>query len=84
MGRVVGDGGCFLQIVDIVVAPRYQGKGLGKQIMFALMERAKSDLPETAFLSLLADVPADRLYAQFGFVETAPASLGMSYRVIKS
>ena len=84
MGRVVGDGGCFLQIVDIVVVPRYQGKGLGKQIMSALTERAKSDLPETAFLSLLADVPADRLYAQFGFVETAPASLGMSYRIIKS
>lgn len=84
MGRIVGDGGCFLQIVDIAVDPRFRGKGLGKKIMTVLMKWARNNVPETAFLSLLADVPADKLYAQFGFEETAPASLGMSCRVTKS
>ncbi|WP_228729990.1 GNAT family N-acetyltransferase [Shewanella avicenniae] len=31
--RVIGDGGCLFQIVDIAVLPEYQGKGLSKQIM---------------------------------------------------
>ena len=33
MGRVIGDGGCFCQVVDICVHPQHQGKGLGKIIM---------------------------------------------------
>ncbi|MFD1796035.1 hypothetical protein ACFSC1_08585 [Paracoccus aurantiacus] len=37
-------------------------------------------LPESAYVSLIADVPADGLYAQFGFVPTAPRSVGMAYR----
>ena len=84
MGRIVGDGGCFLQIVDVAVDPRYRGNGLGKMIMTALMDHAKKTLPDTAFLSLLADVPANKLYAQFGFRETAPASLGMSCRITQT
>ena len=37
MGRVIGDGGTAFQITDIAVEPEHQGKGLGKQIMAALM-----------------------------------------------
>jgi len=84
MGRIIGDGGCFFQIVDIVVEPEHQGRGLGKLIMSELMEFANRELPETAFVSLMADVPADRLYEQFGFVTTAPRSVGMSLRVGRS
>ena len=80
MGRLIGDGGCFFQIVDIAVDPAHQGKGLGKAVMGALMDHINTKLPDTAFVSLLADIPADRLYVRFGFRETAPASIGMSYR----
>lgn len=49
MGRIVGDGGCFFQIVDMAVAPEHQGRGLGKMIMQALLEeydaRARHGLP---------------------------------------
>lgn len=83
MGRIIGDGGCFFQIVDIAVDPRLRGKGLGKQIMENLIDYADMYLPDTAFLSLLADVPADKLYSKFGFAETAPISLGMSRRVTR-
>lgn len=33
MGRVIGDGGCFYQVVDIAVLPAHQGRGLGKAVM---------------------------------------------------
>ena len=80
MGRLIGDGGCFFQVVDIAVDPAYQGRGLGKRIMAALMAHVAT-LPKGAYVSLIADTPADQLYAQFGFVPTAPRSLGMAFRV---
>lgn len=80
MGRIVGDGGCFVQVVDIVVDPAHRGKGLAKVIMAALMRYVDEALPPSVFVSLLADVPANHLYEQFGFRETAPRSLGMSRR----
>jgi GNAT superfamily N-acetyltransferase len=77
MGRIVGDGGCFFQIVDMAVAPEHQGRGLGKMIMQALLEEYDTRAPATAFLSLIADGEAHHLYRQYGFVETAPRSIGM-------
>ncbi|MDW5316280.1 GNAT family N-acetyltransferase [Rhizobium sp. PL01] len=81
MGRLIGDGGCFFQIVDIAVHPEHQGRGLGKMIMKAVMGHIENELPGSAYVSLIADVPADTLYEKFGFKETAPRSLGMAYRV---
>lgn len=81
MGRVVGDGGCFFQIVDIVVVPAHQGRGLGKFIMAGLVDHLKQHAPKSAYVSLIADVPANKLYEQFGFRETAPRSLGMAMSI---
>ncbi|UJW76336.1 GNAT family N-acetyltransferase [Rhizobium sp. SL42] len=81
MGRIIGDGGCFYQVTDIAVLPEHQGKGLGKRIMSALTGYMKAHLPATAYVSLIADVPANRLYEQFGFVETAPRSVGMAMKI---
>ena len=80
MGRIIGDGGCFFQIVDIAVEPACRGKGLGKQIMAALVGYFKENAPQSAYVSLIADLPADRLYAQFGFKPVAPRSIGMAMK----
>lgn len=80
MGRIIGDGGCFFQITDIAVDPAYQGRGLGKRIMAALMDHVHGALPDTAYVSLIADKPADRLYTQYGFADVGPASVGMALR----
>lgn len=77
MGRVVGDGGCCFQIVDICVLPPHQGRGLGKRVMAALTEELERRAPATAYVTLIADGEARHLYAQFGFAETAPYSVGM-------
>jgi len=77
MGRIIGDGGCFYQIVDIAVDPAYQGKGYGKTIMTELMNYLDHQAPKDAYVSLIADVPADQLYQKYGFALTAPRSVGM-------
>ncbi|MEO0980666.1 MAG: GNAT family N-acetyltransferase [Pseudomonadota bacterium] len=80
MGRLVGDGGLFVQVTDIVVHPDYQGQGLGQKVMTALVTHIETELPPSIYVSLIADVPANRLYEKFGFRETAPSSLGMARR----
>ncbi|MBX2815337.1 MAG: GNAT family N-acetyltransferase [Saprospiraceae bacterium] len=80
MGRVIGDGGCFCQVVDICVLPSEQGKGLGKRIMEHITNYLITALPPTCYTSLIADGEAHRLYAQFGFRETFPVSRGMFFK----
>lgn len=79
MGRIIGDGATAFQIIDIAVHPHYQGHGYAKQIMQDIMNYIYNiKLPGT-YVSLIADHPAENLYAQFGFRLTEPLSRGMSY-----
>ncbi|WP_291578808.1 GNAT family N-acetyltransferase [Clostridium sp. UBA6640] len=77
MGRVIGDGGCFFQVVDIAVTPNFQGNGLGKIIMSEIMNYLDTSVPKGGYVSLIADDPANKLYEQFGFKYTYPQSYGM-------
>jgi GNAT superfamily N-acetyltransferase len=81
VGRVIGDGGCFYQVVDIAVLLPHQGRGLGKLIMAQIMRYIHEQVPESGYVSLLADGRAQDLYARFGFRPTAPGSVGMYYKV---
>tara|TARA_R110002020_G_scaffold276698_1_gene491998 strand:- start:640 stop:1098 length:459 start_codon:yes stop_codon:yes gene_type:complete len=78
MGRVVGDGGCHMQIVDMAVEPQHQGKGIGKAIFARLQAWLTRTVPDTAYVSLIADGDARHLYAKFGFEPVMPASIGMA------
>lgn len=80
MGRIIGDKGCFYHIMDIAVAPSYQGKGLGKLIMLEINKYLENHVPKTSYVSLIADVPADRLYKKLGFEYSEPKSAGMAKR----
>ena len=77
IGRVVGDGGCAYIVSDIVVHPSVQRRGLGRRIMAEIERYLEENVPPGSFVSLIADTPADELYRHFGFIETAPASIGM-------
>ncbi len=81
MGRVTGDGGLFYQINDIAVDPAHRGIGLGKVVVGRLVDWINRVAPSTAFVSLIADGEAHRLYAQYGFKPTAPESIGMAYEI---
>lgn len=80
MGRVIGDGGCFCQVVDICVLPEKQGKGIGKIIMNQIAGFIKTQLPKSCYISLIADGNASYLYEKFGFQDTLPESRGMYFR----
>jgi ribosomal protein S18 acetylase RimI-like enzyme len=80
MGRVVGDAGCFYHVVDIAVLPEHQGRGFGKAIMREISDYIEREVPESGFVSLLADGEAYELYQQFGFALTAPESVGMALK----
>lgn len=77
MGRIIGDGGLFFQICDMAVEPDHQGRGLGQAIMMALMDKLRADA-RGAYVSLIADGEANRLYARHGFAPTTPKSIGMA------
>ncbi|WP_263383008.1 GNAT family N-acetyltransferase [Granulicella arctica] len=81
MGRVVGDGGLSFQLVDIAVEPEHQRRGLGKTIVRSLVDYVRKSASTGAHVSLLADGDAKHLYEKFGFVPTAPASVGMAFVV---
>ena len=75
MGRVVGDGGCNFEVVDIAVDPPCQGLGLGRQVMTHISEYLDKHVPAGSYISLIADTPW--LYEKFGFDYCAPALHGM-------
>jgi GNAT superfamily N-acetyltransferase len=81
MGRVVGDGGLFMFVVDIAVAPAWQHQGLGRRIMQALMEQVHARAHSRTMVGLIADGTASRLYEQFGFKLVAPVAQGMLLRI---
>ncbi|MFB7620704.1 GNAT family N-acetyltransferase [Kitasatospora sp. NPDC056181] len=77
MGRIVGDGGMVFQIADVCVLPAHQGRGLGGRIMAGLVAELERRAVPGAYVSLIADGDAHRLYTKHGFVGTAPHSVGM-------
>lgn len=81
MGRVVGDGGLFLWVVDIAVSPARQGQGWGRRIMQALMDEVHARAPRRAMIGLIADGTAHQLYEKFGFKLVAPGAHGMLLRL---
>jgi ribosomal protein S18 acetylase RimI-like enzyme len=81
MGRVIGDGGWYFHIVDMAVRPSHQRRGLGDAVLTTLLARIAAHAPAGAYVNLLADPPGRRLYARHGFVETAPASIGMALKL---
>lgn len=81
MARIVGDGGCNYQVVDVAVHPDHQREGLGTALMTSVMAYLEDHAPDSAYVSLIADHHSPALYTRFGFKSTAPVSIGMAYIV---
>ncbi|MEZ5498123.1 MAG: GNAT family N-acetyltransferase [Steroidobacteraceae bacterium] len=79
MGRVIGDNGCVFMVVDIAIIPTYQGRGLGTRIMVVLDHWIRRNVPETAYVTLVANGEARNLYAKFGFAQPPADALYMEY-----
>ncbi|ACA93175.1 GNAT family N-acetyltransferase [Burkholderia orbicola] len=82
IGRVIGDGGCFFEVVDIAVLPIHQKKGVGDLIMRALMDYIHENAPPTAYVSLMADHGTPKFYERYGFQPSIlPEKAGMFLRI---
>ncbi|WP_298435534.1 GNAT family N-acetyltransferase [uncultured Jannaschia sp.] len=67
IGCVVGDGGCFVQLVDIAVHPDAQGRGVGRAITRRLVAWCEARLHPTCHIALVSSTRAVPLYAAEGF-----------------
>lgn len=80
MARFVTDGGYAGLIMDVVVIPKYQGKGYGKILIEKLLEYIKSNLEdgEEMMIQLLSAPGKQNFYSKFGFkVKKSVAEDGM-------
>ena len=78
MGRVVGDGAVICYIQDLIVIPKYQGKGVGQMLMESLIEYVeKLRLPDTQImLDLMCAVGRENFYKRYGFIARPTEKLG--------
>lgn len=76
-GRIVGDQGITYVVSDIMVDPDHQRKGIGKTIMTEIDRYLEQNTDQHAYVCLIANIPADKLYEQYGFENVSPKSCGM-------
>ena len=71
LGRVIWDHGYAVLISDVIVAPEYQGQGLGRKLMEEIMAYIRSLLKPgyRIMISLMAAENKQGFYKKFGFIE---------------
>lgn len=83
MGRIIGDG-LYFTIVDVVVHPDYQGKGLGTLIITKLMEHIEQGVPAGGRVSiqLISEKGKEDFYIKQGFKLIPHENCGPALRKI--
>jgi ribosomal protein S18 acetylase RimI-like enzyme len=76
LGRVVGDGGLYYYIQDVVVLPEFQGRGLGAAIMDKVMAHLRQQVKPGAVIGLLAAKGKEPFYEKYGFIARPTDMLG--------
>lgn len=66
-GRVVGDGGLYFYVQDVIVLPSFQGRGLGTRIMEGVMGYLERTARPGAFVGLMAAKDVESFYEPYGF-----------------
>jgi GNAT superfamily N-acetyltransferase len=66
-GRVVGDGGLYFYVQDVIVAAEHRGQGLGARIMDAVMAYLERTARPGAFVGLMAAQDIAPFYEKYGF-----------------
>ncbi|MGW8823827.1 GNAT family N-acetyltransferase [Paenibacillus lautus] len=78
MGRVIGDGALYFQLVDVMAAASYRDQGLEETIVSELLARLKKIAPSGAEVTVITDVPGIKLYQHAGFKLLYPERYGMA------
>ena len=80
IGRVIGDGGLFFDIVDMAVVSEHQGRGVGDLIMRALMGYIDQHARPSSIVCLMANRGIAGFYEKYGFRARDPDMPGMIIR----
>lgn len=67
LGRVVGDGAFYSFVVDLIVRPEAQGRGIGRMLLSTL-EREVANGSSTGVLQLVADEDVTPFYESLGYM----------------
>lgn len=76
-GRVIGDGGMYFYVQDVIVLPAFQRRGIGARIMAAIEAYMHSRVPATGFVGLMAARGSVPFYRSRGYVERPSDTPGM-------
>ena len=77
MGRVVGDGGVYLYLQDVIVLSGWRDRGIGSRITEALLDHVRTLGGPGTFVGLMAAGGAGPFYERFGFARRPEDRPGM-------
>jgi ribosomal protein S18 acetylase RimI-like enzyme len=66
-GRVIGDGGLYFYIQDLIIHPKFRNIGIGKALLKELMGYITVNAKSGAFVGLMAAKGLEKYYESFGF-----------------
>ena len=75
--RVIGDGVLTFLIQDVLVAPKYQRKGIGSKIMELVLGHLETVAQPGAFIGLMAAPGTEGFFAKHGFAARPENAPGM-------
>ena len=81
MGRAISDG-MYVLIVDVVVIPEYQNKGIGKMVINRLLEEIEKDTKDgdATSITLIAVSGKEGFYEKCGFIKLPNGETGHAMR----
>lgn len=88
-GRVIGDAALAFYIQDVMVLPEYQGRfGIGKKIMYRLLNYIKNNANEKADIYCMSAKNREGFYTNLGFIKRPTSQLGagmiLPYEILQS
>ena len=70
MARLIGDGGMAFFLKDLIVAPEYQGKGVGRELMCHIEDYIRGELEEgwECRFQLISAKDKEEFYRKCGYI----------------
>ncbi len=68
MGRIAGDDAIYLHILDVIVHPEFQRRGIGKMVMKELINYVEKVAGKNTQIGLMASKGREKFYSDLGFM----------------
>ena len=81
--HVIGDGGLYFYIQDLVVSPDYQRRGIGDRLMQYVMAYIQQLPNPNAFVGLMAAKGAEDFYLPYGFIARPDDQFGPGMMLVR-